>query len=255
MAIINVTPDSFSGSPEDAVQAGVQAIDEGADILDIGGESTRPGATPITPDEEQKRILPVIEALAARGVPISVDTRNASTMRATLEAGAAIINDVTSLQHDPEAAPVLAGHDCAVLLMHMRGTPQTMTTLAVYQDVVAEVLAELAADVDAAVAAGISRDRIAVDPGIGFAKTAGQNVVLLQNLEAFKALGLPVLVGVSRKGFIGTYAHEADPRRRLPGSLAAALFALQRGATLLRVHDVAETVQAVRVWRALSEKA
>ena len=255
MAIINVTPDSFSGSPHDAIQAGVDAINAGADILDIGGESTRPNATPVTSAEEQKRILPVIEALAGRGVPISVDTRNASTMQVALEAGAAIINDVTGLRHDPEAAPLLARHTCAVLLMHMRGTPQTMTKLAVYEDVVGEVLAELEASVDAAVAAGISRDRIAVDPGIGFAKTAEQNVMLLQNLRAFQKLGLPILVGVSRKAFIGTYGGEADPPKRVPGSLAAALFALQEGATLLRVHDVAETVQAVRVWRALSEKA
>ena len=255
MAIVNVTPDSFSGSPQDAVRAGIQALEAGADILDIGGESTRPNATLVTPAEEQKRILPVIEALAGRGKPISVDTRNASTMQAALEAGAAIINDVTALRHDPEAAPLLARRDCGVLLMHMRGTPQTMMALAVYEDVVAEVVAELSASVAAAAAAGIAHERIAVDPGIGFAKTAEQNLLLLRNLRAFQWLGLPILVGVSRKAFIGTYGGEADPRRRGPGSLAAALFALQGGATLLRVHDVAETVQAVRVWRALSKTA
>lgn len=257
MGIINVTPDSFSdgglnASHSAAIATGHAMIAAGATILDIGGESTRPGAAPIPPDEEQRRILPVIHALAEAGTQISADTRNAATMRAALQAGATLINDVSALQHDPGAAATIAQSGCRVVLMHMRGTPATMRTLALYDDVVAEVAAELAARVAHAEAAGISRDRIALDPGIGFAKTPAQNLALLRGLPELAGLGLPILVGVSRKTFIGTYGEEPDPLRRLPGSLAAALFALSRGATALRVHDVAETVQAVKIWRALT---
>jgi len=252
MGIVNVTPDSFSGTPQDPVAAGLAMIDAGADIIDIGGESTRPGAAPVTPEEEQRRVVPVIAALAGRGVPLSIDTRNAATMAAALDAGASIVNDVTGLAHDPAAAPLVAARGCGVVLMHMRGTPQTMARLTAYDDVVAEVVAELSARVEAAVAAGIRRTDITIDPGIGFAKTAAQNLLLLQNLDAFRVLGLPVLVGVSRKSFIGHYGGEPDAARRLPGSLAAALFAVSRGAAILRVHDVAETRQALRLWNALA---
>jgi dihydropteroate synthase len=252
MGVVNATPDSFSGAPQNPIAIGLAMIDAAADIIDIGGESTRPGAAPVTPEDEQRRVLPVIEALAGRGVPISIDTRNAGTMAAALDAGASIVNDVTGLTHDAGAAPLVAARGCGVVLMHMRGTPQTMATLATYDDVVAEVVAELSARIEAALAAGVRRERIWIDPGIGFAKAAEQNLILLQRLGAFVALGLPVLVGVSRKSFIGKFGGEADPLKRGPGSLAAALFAVSRGASILRVHDVAETVQALRLWQALA---
>jgi dihydropteroate synthase len=252
MGIVNATPDSFSGCNDNPVNVGRAMIDDGADIIDIGGESTRPGAVPVSPEEERARVIPVIQALANRGVPISIDTRNAATMAAALDAGASIVNDVTGLTHDAGAAPLVAARSCGVVLMHMRGTPQTMATLATYDDVVAEVVAELSARIEAALAAGVRRERIWIDPGIGFAKAAEQNLILLQRLEAFVALGLPVLVGVSRKSFIGRFGGEADPLKRGPGSLSAALFAVSRGASILRVHDVAETVQALRLWQALA---
>jgi dihydropteroate synthase len=173
-------------------------------------------------------------------------------MAAALDAGASIVNDVTGLAHDPDAAALVAARGCGVVLMHMRGTPQTMATLSAYGDVVADVVAELSARVDAALAAGVKRERIWIDPGIGFAKTAEQNLLLLQRLAAFVALGFPVLVGVSRKSFIGRFGGESDPARRGPGSLAAALYAVSRGASIVRVHDVAETIQALRMWQALT---
>ena len=254
MGILNLTPDSFSdgGRHTDPLAAGLAMLEAGADILDVGGESTRPGATPVPPAEELLRILPAIRALARAGARISVDTRNASTMGAALDAGAAIVNDVSALQHDPGAAALVAARGCPVILMHMRGTPQTMAAHAIYTDVIAETCVELAARVAAAEAAGIARQHITIDPGIGFAKTAAQSLALLRGLPILVALGLPVVVGVSRKGFVGHYGAEPDPRRRLPGSLAAALFAVSQGASILRVHDVAETAQALRLWQALS---
>ena len=252
MGILNVTPDSFSGAgPRDAVEAGMAMADAGADIIDIGGESTRPGAAAVAPDVEQDRVIPVVRALAGAGLCISVDTRNASTMRAALDAGARIINDVSGLTHDPDAASLVAAYGCPVVLMHMRGTPDTMNAAATYGDVVAEVRAELTARVDAALAAGIAPGSIAIDPGIGFAKLARHSRAILRDLEAFTGLGYPVLVGVSRKSFIGALSGEARADRRLGGSLAAAVFAALRGAKILRVHDVPETVQAFRVWRSL----
>ncbi|HTR16343.1 MAG TPA: dihydropteroate synthase [Acetobacteraceae bacterium] len=256
MGIVNVTPDSFSNggdmlAPEAAIEAGLAMVAAGADLLDIGGETTRPGAPPTPPAVEQARILPVIRGLAARGVPLSVDTRNAGTMAAALEAGATIINDVSGLTYDPEAAPLVARRGCPVVLMHMRGIPETMQSLTQYEDVVADVRAELAACIAAAEAAGIARESIAIDPGFGFAKTEEQNLALMRGLPALLDLGYRVLIGVSRKGFIGRITGETAPKRRLGGSLAAALFALDRGASILRVHDVPETVQAVHVWRAL----
>ena len=256
MGIVNVTPDSFSNggdmlAPEAAIEAGLAMVAAGADLLDIGSETTRPGALPTPPAVEQARILPVIRGLAARGVPLSVDTRNAGTMAAALEAGATIINDVSGLTYDPEAAPLVARRGCPVVLMHMRGIPETMQSLTQYEDVVADVRAELAACIAAAEAAGIARESIAIDPGFGFAKTEEQNLALMRGLPALLDLGYRVLIGVSRKGFIGRITGETAPKRRLGGSLAAALFALDRGASILRVHDVPETVQAVHVWRAL----
>jgi dihydropteroate synthase len=225
--------------------------DARADIIDIGGESTRPGAASVPPDVEQDRVIPVVRALAGAGLCVSVDTRNAATMRAALDAGARIINDVSGLTHDPDAAALVASRGCPVVLMHMRGTPDTMNAAAVYGDVVAEVRAELTARVNAALAAGITRESIAIDPGIGFAKLADHSRAILRDLEAFTSLSYPVLVGVSRKSFIGAITGETRADRRLGGSLAAAVFAVLRGATIVRVHDVTDTVQAFRVWHSL----
>jgi len=256
MGVLNVTPDSFSdgglsNTPELAIAAGRKLLADGADILDIGGESSRPGASPVTPEEEQFRVLPVIRGLAREGVRISVDTRNASTMAAALDAGASIINDISALQHDPACAGMLAGRDCGVILMHMRGTPATMGLHNVYGDVATDVTRELAARVAFAEKSGIARDRLMVDPGIGFAKGRVENLAMLRGLGSLLTLGCPIVVGVSRKRFLGAISGESDPMRRGPASIAAGLFAILQGASILRVHDVAGTVQALRVWRAL----
>jgi dihydropteroate synthase len=257
MGVLNVTPDSFSDGGEhldsgQAIAAGLAMAAAGADIVDVGGESARPGA-PLTPQTiEQQRVVPVVRALAAAGVRVSIDTRNAATMLAALDAGAAIVNDISALSHDPHSAAVVAERGCPVVLMHMRGDPATMNARAVYRDVAREVFDELAERVAMAERAGIARAAIAIDPGIGFAKLAPHSVELLRRLPELAELGLPLLVGVSRKSFIGRTGDEPDPRRRLPGSLAAGLFALSRGAAILRVHDVADTIQGIKVWQTLS---
>jgi dihydropteroate synthase len=257
MGIINVTPDSFSNGgdhldPDRAIEAGLAMVAAGADVIDVGGETTRPGSDPTPPAEEQARILPVIAALAEAGIVLSVDTRNASTMAAALDRGARIFNDVSGLQHDPESARLAAARGCPVVLMHMRGDPATMQSLTAYDDVAVDVANELAGRLRHAEEAGIDRARVALDPGIGFAKGPGDNEALLAHLPLLLSLGCPLLVGVSRKGFIGRLSGEASPRKRVPGSLATALHAVLHGATILRVHDVPETVQAVRVWRGLT---
>jgi dihydropteroate synthase len=257
MGILNLTPDSFSDGGRlpglDTVLMAARAmLAAGADILDIGGESTRPGAEATAPEEEQARILPAIRALAEAGAVISVDTRNAATMALALDAGARIVNDVTALTHDRRSAGLVAARNAPVVLMHMRGTPATMNSLNQYEDIGREVAAELSAQLGAALGAGIARGSIAIDPGIGFAKVGPQNVALLRNLAPLRALGLPLVVGLSRKGFIGTLSGEPVAARRLGGSIAGALFALSQGARILRVHDVAETAQAVRVWWTLA---
>ncbi len=257
MGVLNVTPDSFSDGgvhldPEAAIAAGRAMAAAGADIIDIGGESTRPASQPTPPDEEQRRILPVIRVLAAAGLRISVDTRHASTMEAALDAGAMIVNDVYALAFDPAAAPLVAARGCPVVLMHTRGTPAAMYAEAHYDDVAAEVRLELAARIAAAERAGIDRSKIAIDPGIGFAKLAAHSIELLRRLAELAELDCPILIGVSRKSFIHAVTGEADPKRRFPASIAAGLFALSRGAAILRVHDVPETVQAIRMWQALA---
>ncbi|MCQ8279029.1 dihydropteroate synthase [Acetobacteraceae bacterium KSS8] len=256
MGILNVTPDSFSdggrhSAPAAAIDAALRMREQGADLIDVGGESTRPGAAPVTPAEEQDRVLPVVERLRAEGILVSVDTRNAVTMRAALRAGATAINDVSALAHDPEAGRVVAEAGCPVMLMHMRGTPQTMGALAQYDDVAVEVTRELAASVARAVAAGIAPDRILVDPGLGFAKTTAHNLELLRRLPILLNLGCRIVLGASRKRFVGEIGGEPDPSRRDPGSLAAILPALAIPDIVLRVHDVPGTVQAVRLWRAM----
>lgn len=257
MGVLNVTPDSFSDGGDHAeagiaIAAGRAMIAAGADIIDIGGESTRPGSAPVPPVLEQRRVLPVVRALGAETI-LSVDTRNAATMRAVLEAGARIINDVSALHHDPEAASVVASAGCPVILMHMRGTPTTMQSLASYADVVEEVAAELGDSLEAAVRAGISRDAIALDPGIGFAKESGHSLRLLARLDALRRFGRPLLVGASRKSFVGRVANEPNPRARLAGGLAAHVWAVLHGAAIIRTHDVAETRQALAVIAALNE--
>ena len=255
MGILNVTPDSFSDggrhlATDDAIRAGMAMLEAGADLIDVGGESTRPGAEVVSPDVEQARILPVIDALA-RLAAISVDTRNAATMRAAITAGATLVNDVSALAHDPAAAGMLAGQGCAVALMHMRGSPATMTGLAQYEDVAVEVVRELRARIDAAVAAGIGRGRILVDPGIGFAKDDAQNLELLRRLPLLSCLGQRVVLGVSRKRFIGKTGQAPDAASRDPGSIAASLSGLALNGCILRVHDVAGMVQALRLWQAI----
>lgn len=259
MGILNVTPDSFSDtmergdSPAGCITAGLALAADGAAVVDVGGESTRPGAAPVPPNIEQDRVLPVIRGLTAAGVCVSVDTRNASTMRAALAAGARIVNDVSALTHDPRSAGVVAESGCPVVLMHMRGDSATMYAQAVYKDVVAEVRSELLMRVQAALRAGVRPEQIAIDPGIGFAKRGEHSVAVLRGLTELASLGYPMLVGASRKSFIGAISQEPEAGRRLGGSLAAGLVAVLQGASILRVHDVRETVQALRVWHILVE--
>ncbi len=249
MGIVNVTPDSFSDGGRHldaraAIAAGHAMLEAGADLLDIGGESTRPGAEPITVEEELARILPVLRELA-KAATVSVDTRNAATMRAALEAGAEVVNDVSALRHDPDAARVVAEAECSVVLMHMLGDdPRTMQQQIAYRDVALEVAEFLAGRIAFAEEHGISRSRIAVDPGIGFGKRMPENLALTERLPLLAGLGCPVLFGASRKRFIGELSGVEAAERRVAGSVAAAIAAAERGAAILRVHDVAETVQA-----------
>ncbi|NYS24918.1 dihydropteroate synthase [Rhodobacteraceae bacterium 2376] len=258
MGILNVTPDSFSDGgrifePQAALDAAI-AMARDADILDIGGESTRPGALPVSLDEEINRTIPVIRAIRAAGIatPISIDTRNAAVARAAIEAGADMVNDVSALRHDPQMAPLVAETGVPVCLMHAQGDPQTMQDDPRYTDVVAEVGDMLAAQVAAAQAAGIDPARIIVDPGIGFGKTVAHNMALLRHLAVLHELGLPVLLGASRKRFIGTLTGVEQAADRVAGSVAVALHGAAQGAHLLRVHDVAETRQALTMWQALA---
>ncbi|MCX8132433.1 MAG: dihydropteroate synthase [Roseococcus sp.] len=252
MGIVNCTPDSFSGDGLDTAHAAAIARGEamlaaGADILDVGGESTRPGAAPVSPEQEQARILPVIRALAPLA-PVSVDTRHAATMRAALAAGARIVNDVSALAFDPEAMAVVAEAGCPVILMHMRTLdPRTMQREAAYADVVREVAEHLADRLAACEAAGIPRARIALDPGIGFGKQLRHNLILIERLPALAGLGCPILLGASRKTFIGRVTGVEEAGARVHGSVAAALAGAARGAHILRVHDVAATVQALKL--------
>jgi dihydropteroate synthase len=257
MGIVNVTPDSFSdkvqhATPDAAIAGGLVMLREGADIIDVGGESTRPGADEVDPAEEAERILPVIRPLVAAGAVVSVDTRHAEVMAAALDQGARIVNDVSALRHDPGAAAVIVRYACPVILMHMRGTPRTMGRHAQYADLLRDVISELAGLRDAAIAAGVAPETIALDPGFGFAKTGEQTILLLRAMARFQDLGHPLVAGVSRKRFIGTLADESDPAQRDPGSIMAAVFAASHGAAILRVHNVSGTKQALRVWHALT---
>jgi len=254
MGVVNVTPDSFSdggNTPEEALKAARALIKEGADILDIGGESTRPGAKPISLDEELSRVIPVIEALSGEGTPVSVDTRHAGVMAAAIAAGVSIVNDVTAFEGDSQSLAVVASSNASVVLMHMRGNPQNMQDDPVYTDVVAEVYDYLSGRIAACQSAGITKGRIAIDPGIGFGKNLPHNLELMRNLNVFSDLGCPLVLGVSRKSFIGQLSGQDAPALRLAGSLAAALSGVRRGAAIVRVHDVAQTRQALDVWRAI----
>jgi dihydropteroate synthase len=260
MGILNATPDSFSdGGRLDGLAAALgrarAMVAEGADILDIGGESTRPGAGVVPIDEEIARTAPLIAAIRAAGIatPISIDTRKAAVAQAALAAGADMVNDVSALTFDPALAGVVAATGVPVCLMHAQGTPETMQLAPSYRDVVAEVRDYLAARMDWAVAQGIAPGSVVLDPGIGFGKTVEHNLTLLRHLDALTALGAPVLVGASRKKFIGTVTGVDVADRRLAGSLAVALHAAAGGAAILRVHDVAETRQALAIWAALRD--
>ncbi len=261
MGILNATPDSFSDggrylSIDAAVARGCEMLAQGADIIDIGGESTRPGAEPVDAPTEMRRVLPVIEALAAvPGARISIDTAKAAVALEAVRAGACIINDVTAMAGDPGMATVVRDTGAGVVLMHMRGTPRTMQDNPQYDDVVGEVAAWLADRLTAAGVAGIASEAVVLDPGIGFGKTVAHNIALIAGLDRLARLGRPVLAGVSRKHFIGKLSGVEDAAERLAGSLAALTTAIMQGATVLRVHDVAASVQAARVAAALRDAA
>jgi dihydropteroate synthase len=259
--IVNATPDSFSdggayADSQAAADAGHKMAAEGAALIDVGGESTRPGATALWEGDELKRVLPVVERLARSGTAVSIDTRKSAVMEAALAAGAAMVNDVSALSWDERSAQVVARAGCAIVLMHHQGTPETMQISPQYErPVLFEVYDWLETRIDSAVAAGIDRARIVVDPGIGFGKTVQHNLRLLNGLALLHGLGCPLMLGASRKRMIGALSGEAPADRRLAGSLALALKGAEQGVQLLRVHDVPETVQALRVWRGLRDSA
>lgn len=261
MGVLNVTPDSFSdgGKFIDPAKAVVQAermIEEGADIIDVGGESTRPGADPVWEGEEAERVVPVIEALQDKNIPISIDTRHSFVMAKALDAGAHIINDVTALTYDPESMGVAAKSDVPVVLMHSQGDPKTMQDDPRYKNTLLDVYDYLSERIAVCEAAGISKDRLILDPGIGFGKRMVQdNLALINGLPLLHTLGCPILFGASRKSFIGAISGEEDSNKRLPGSLAAAMRAVELGAQIVRVHDVAETKQALAVVQAFRDAA
>jgi dihydropteroate synthase len=255
MGVVNVTPDSFSDGglffdAEAAVAHGLELARDGAAVLDVGGESTRPGAEPVAAEEEMRRVLPVVEALAGDGHEVSVDTSKRVVAEAALDAGAAIVNDVTAFRGDPEMAALCADRGPTVVLMHMAGYPATMQRNPRYDDVVEEVKAFLAARLDAALAAGVAEERIWLDPGIGFGKTAAHNHELLRRLPELRELGRPLVVGTSRKAFLGR-AEGAGAGDRLGGTVASSVLAAAGGVDVLRVHDVAEVAQALAVAAAI----
>jgi dihydropteroate synthase len=258
MGVVNITPDSFSdgglyADPRQALARARQLVEEGADILDIGGESTRPGATPVSLEEERRRVLPVLEQLAAGKVPVSVDTRKPALMREAIAAGASMVNDITALSSS-ESLDAVATSQAAVCLMHMQGEPGSMQANPAYRNVVQEIRDYLAARVAAAEKAGIARDRLVVDPGFGFGKTTEHNLELLRSLADFRSLGVAVLAGLSRKATLGKITGRDRPDERVYASIAAALIAAQNGAQILRVHDVAATRDALAVWNAVKSK-
>lgn len=261
MGILNMTPDSFSDGgefldkPEVAAAHAAAMLEGGAAIVDVGGESTRPGSAAVWEGDELKRVVPMIERLASGGAAVSIDSRRATVIEAALGAGAALVNDVSALRHDPRSLELVARHGVPVVLMHAPGDEGDLHADGRYADVVLDVFDWLAARRDAAISAGIAGDRIILDPGIGFGKTLAENLALINALPLFHALGHPLLVGASRKRMIGALSNEAPAHLRLGGSVALAIKAMDAGVQLHRVHDVAETVQALRIWRGLRDAA
>jgi dihydropteroate synthase len=260
MGIINATPDSFSdggqfADPSAAAAAGADMAGHGAAIVDVGGESTRPGAKPVWEGDEIERIVPVIRQLALGGAAVSVDTRKADVMTAAVEAGARMINDVSALTYDDRSAGVIAASQVPVVLMHHQGAPESMQDDPRYDDVLVEIYLWLEERIAAAVEAGIARDKILIDPGFGFGKNVGHNLELMNGLALFHSLGCPLVVGASRKRTIGALSGEAPADKRLGGSIAFGLKAVEQGAQIVRVHDVFETVQALKVWRGMRDQA
>lgn len=259
MGVLNVTPDSFSDggefyTPADALACAQRLVEGGADIIDIGGQSTRPGAEQVSVEEELNRVLSVVEAVRSQvEVPISVDTTRASVAQAAVEAGADMVNDISGGTFDPDMLPIVAQLGVPIVLMHIRGTPQTMQRLTDYQDLIGEIYEFLERQIAAAVSAGIARSHIIIDPGIGFAKTLEQNLEILRQLPSFHSLGVPILVGVSRKSFIGRLLNQPDPKGRVWGTAAACCGAIAGAADILRVHDVHEMrdvcLVADAIWR------
>jgi len=261
MGVVNVTPDSFSDGgqfdgPQAAIDHGLRLVDDGADILDIGGESTRPGAEPVPAEEELRRVMPVIERLGGKTKAVlSIDTRKAEVARAAIKAGASIWNDVSALTFASNSVEMAAALSCKVVLMHAQGAPQTMQENPYYENVVEEVAAYLAGRIEVCLAAGVKEENIIIDPGIGFGKTLAHNLSLLANLDRIAELGPPVLLGASRKQFIAAVDRAGPASERLGGSLAAVIEGWRRGASILRVHDIAATRQAVAVVRAINFSA
>ena len=260
MGIVNATPDSFSDGGQfadaaAAAEAGADMASEGAAIIDVGGESTRPGAKAVWEGDEIERIVPIIRQLALGGAAVSADTRKADVMTAAVEAGARMINDVSALTYDDRSAGVIAASSVPVVLMHHRGAPETMQENPHYDDVLVEVYQWLEDRIEAAESKGIARNRILVDPGFGFGKNVGHNLELMNGLALFHSLGCPIVVGSSRKRTIGALSGEAPADKRLGGSIAFALKSVEQGAQIVRVHDVYETVQALKVWRGLRDQA
>lgn len=258
MGILNVTPDSFSDGTgelciERVVQRAHRMVEDGADMLDIGGESTRPGAEPVSLQEELDRVLPLLEALHGAGVPLSVDTFKPEVMRGALRAGADMINDIRALR-EPGAIDIVADSSCGLCIMHMQGEPRTMQAAPHYDDVVRDVGNFLADRVQALEQAGIAGRRIVLDPGFGFGKTVAQNYSMLRRLDSMRVADYPWLLGFSRKSMLG-HVVGREPRDRLAASLAAALYGLEKGGHILRVHDVAETVDAVKIWRTIKDES
>jgi dihydropteroate synthase len=260
MGILNVTPDSFSDGgrfldPGAAIEAGADMAADGAAILDVGGESTRPGAKPVWAGDELDRVVPVIRQLAAGGAAVSVDTRKSEVMTAAIAAGARLVNDVSALTFDPRSAEAVASAGVPVVLMHHQGAPETMQQDPRYDDVLIEVYLWLEERIAAAEAAGIAREKILIDPGFGFGKTVAHNLELMNGLALFHSFGCPIVLGASRKRTIGALSNEAPSDRRLGGSIAFALKGVEQGAQIVRAHDVFETVQALRAWRGLRDEA
>lgn len=261
MGILNMTPDSFSdggkhlGDPSAAADSGFAMYEAGASIIDIGGESTRPGAEPVWEGDEINRVVPIIERLAKGGVPVSVDTRKASVMEAALAAGAHMVNDVSGLLHDPRSAEIVAKAACPVVLMHSPSAGDNPHADAAYSEAAVDVYDWLSARVEAAAAAGVARGNIIIDPGIGFGKSLQHNLAICNRLAMFQGLGLPLLFGASRKRVIGALANEAPAADRLGGSVVMAYHAVQMGAQIVRVHDVKETRQALQLWRGMRDAA